>query len=172
MRKKKLYGYFKRQTGEISREETWSWLKMWNFERETESLLIAAQNNAMRINHVKANIDMTQENRKCWLCGDRDETINHVINECCTLAQKEYKTTHDWMGKVIHWELYKKTDHTNKWYMHKSESVLENENNKILWDFEIKAGHLILARRPGQVKISKKREPAELWTFLSRRTIE
>ena len=31
--------------------------------------------------------------------------------------------------------------------MYKPESILENEMNKILWDFEIKMDHLILARR-------------------------
>ena len=30
-----------------------------------------------------------------------------------------------------------KFDHTNKWYMHNPESVLENETHKLLWDFEI-----------------------------------
>ena len=45
---------------------------------------------------------------------------------------------HDWVGKVIHRELCKnfKFDHTNKWYMHNPESVLENETPKILLDFE------------------------------------
>ena len=33
---------------------------------------------------------------KYRLRGDRDETINHVISK---LAQKEYKTRHDWMGR-------------------------------------------------------------------------
>ena len=68
---------------------------------------------------------------RCKLCGERDETINHIISECSKLAQKEYKTRHDWVGKVIHWELYKKLefDHTNKWYMHYSESVLEKETH-------------------------------------------
>ena len=46
-------------------------------KRETEFLLIAAQNNAIRTNHIKARIDKTQQNSKCRLCGDRDETINH-----------------------------------------------------------------------------------------------
>ena len=55
-----------------------------------------------------------QQNSKCMLCGDRDENINH-ISECSKLAQKEYKTRYDWMGKGIHWEMYKKfkSDHTN-----------------------------------------------------------
>ena len=66
------------------------------------SLLIAAQNNAIRTDHIKARIDKTQQNSKCMLCGDRDETINHIISECSKLAQKEYKTRHNLVGKVIH----------------------------------------------------------------------
>ena len=95
--------------------------------RETESLLIAAQDNAIRTNHIKARIDKTQQNSKCRLCGDRDETINHIISECNKLAQKDYKARHDWVGKVIHWEMCRKFqfDHTNKWYMHNSPPVPE-----------------------------------------------
>ena len=37
-----------------------------------------------------------------------NETINHIISEDSKLAQKEYKTIHDWVEKVIHWELSKK----------------------------------------------------------------
>ena len=39
------------------------------------------------------------------LCGERDETINHIISK---LAQKGYKTRYDWVGNVFHWELCKK----------------------------------------------------------------
>ena len=74
--------------------------------------------------------------------------------------QREYKTRHNWMGKVNHWELSKKFkfDHTNKWYMHNSESILENEMHKILWDFEIQTDHLILARRPDQEIVDKEKK--------------
>ena len=58
-----------------------------------------------------------------------DETINHMISECSKLAQKVYKNRHDWMGKVIHWEMCKKFkfDHTKKWYMHNPATVLGND---------------------------------------------
>ena len=79
-----------------------------NFKRETESLPIAAQNNAIRTNHIKARIDKTQPNSKCKFRGNRVETMNHIISECCKLAQKEYKTRHDSEGNVIHLELCKK----------------------------------------------------------------
>ena len=57
--------------------------------------------------NVRSKIDKTQENRKYRLCGDKDETINYVISECCKLEQKDYRTRHIWVGKVIHWELCK-----------------------------------------------------------------
>ena len=48
---KELYGRFKRRINNISLDEIWTWLKG-NFKRETESLLIAAQNNAVTTNHI------------------------------------------------------------------------------------------------------------------------
>ena len=151
-----------------------TWLRKGNFKRETESHQTAAQNNAIRTNLIKATIDKTQQNRKCRLCGDRDETINHIISESSILAQKEYKTRHKWVGKVIHWEMCKKFkfDHTNKWYMHNPAPVLENDTHKFRWDFDIHTDHLISVRRPDLIIINKKkREYAKLSTLLSRLTI-
>ena len=113
---KQLYGRFKRLINNISHDKTCTWRRKGNFKRETESLLIAAQDNAVRTDHIKARIDKTQQSSKCSLCGDREETINHIISECNKLAQREYKARHDWVGKVIHWEMCKKFefDHTNQ----------------------------------------------------------
>ena len=47
-KEKQLYEYLKRKINEISHEETWTWLRKGNLTIETESLLIAAQNNAIR----------------------------------------------------------------------------------------------------------------------------
>ena len=126
---KQLHGRFKQLINNISHNKTWTWLRKGNFKRETESLLMAAQNSAIRTNHIKVRIDKTQQNSKCRLCGDRDEIINHIINKCNKLAQKEYKARHDWVGKVFYWEMCKKFkfDHANKWYMHNPEPVLEND---------------------------------------------
>ena len=143
-----FYGRFKRLINNISHDKTWTWLRKRNFKRETEFLLIAAQNNAIKSNHTKARIDKMQQNSKCRLCGDRDETINHIISECSKLAQKGYKTRHDLESKVIHWEMCKKFkfDYTNKWYMHNPASVLKNDTHKLLWDFDIHTDHLISAK--------------------------
>ena len=56
---KQLYKRFKRLINNISHEKTWTGLRKGNCKRETESLLIAAQNNAIRTNHIKTRIDKT-----------------------------------------------------------------------------------------------------------------
>ena len=45
--------------------------------------------------------------------------------------------------------------------MHSPESVLGNEINKFLWDFEIKTDHLISARQSYLVIINKKKKKKE-----------
>ena len=153
---------FKRLINDISHEKILTWLRKGNFKRETKSLLIAAQNNTIRTNQIKARIDKMQQNSKCRSCGDRDETISHIISESSKLAQKDYKTRHDWVGKVIHWELWKKFDHTNKWYMHNPATVLENETHKLQWDFDIQTDHLISARRPDLIVINNNKRKEKL----------
>ena len=47
---KQHYGRFKQLINNILRDKTWTWLRKGNFKREIESLLIAAQINAVRTN--------------------------------------------------------------------------------------------------------------------------
>ena len=111
-KEKLLYMRFKRLINTMTHEKTWTWLRKGNFKRETESLRVAAENNVIRINHIKARTNKTQQSSKCRLRGDIDKTINYIIRECSKLVQKEYKTRHDWVGKVIHWEMYKNSNLT------------------------------------------------------------
>ena len=120
----------------ISLEKTWTRLRKRILVREIESLLRAAENNAIGTNNIKARIDKMQQSNRCRLCGDRDETINHIITECSKLAQKDKKRLGE-HGDLLGIELEVKFDHTNKWYMDNPDSVPENETHKL---------HLITAR--------------------------
>ena len=104
-----------KRTSEISHEKIFDMLKKrGNLKRESESLLIAQRKNQQQTNkhisthYIKTKIDQRQQNCRCRLCHDRDETINHIIIECSKFAQKEYNTRHDWVGNVIHLGLSKK----------------------------------------------------------------
>ena len=108
-----------------------------------------------------------QQNSKCRWCSDRDEIINHIISKCCKLAQKEYKSRHDRVYKVIHWELCKKLKfhHINKWYTYNLESIPENEMQKILRDFAIQTDHLISARWPDLGIVNQKKRTGRIVDF-------
>ena len=56
---------------------------------------MAAQEQAIRTNYIKQNIDKTRDSSMCRVCGNKGEIIRHIISECSNLAQKEYKRRHD-----------------------------------------------------------------------------
>ena len=66
------------------------------------------------------------------------------------LAQKEYKRRHDNVAKKVHWDFCKMNglEHTEKWYEHVSEGVVENEEVNVLWDVNVQCDNVIEARRP------------------------
>ena len=56
---KQVCGHFKRQTSNFQHKKTWTWPRKGNVKSETESLLIAAQNNSIWTNYIKTRIDKT-----------------------------------------------------------------------------------------------------------------
>ena len=60
-------------------------------------------------------------------------------------------------GGDLLWIVLRKFHHINQCYMHKPESVLENEMQKILWDFKMQTDHPVQARRPNLVLINQKK---------------
>ena len=75
---KQLYRYFKRQTNKIACRESlaWTWLRKRSLKRETESLLVAAQNSAIRTSYINAKIDNMQQNNKSKLCEEKDKKVD------------------------------------------------------------------------------------------------
>ena len=88
-----------------------------------------------------------QHDIKCILCEVRDETVYHIMRKCSKVAQREYETA--FLGwKVDPLGIAQERDHITKWYMHKPESVLEDETHKILLGFEIQTIPVTPVRRP------------------------
>ena len=145
--------------------KSWFWLKKGSVKRETESLIMAAQEQALATNLMKARIYQTQEDSKCRMCRKVDGSINHIVSECPKLAQKEYKRRHDCVGKKIHWEVCKWEGFivNEKWYEHVPEPVLENERCKILWDFTIQTDHVIEAGRPDMIVVEKRNKYCKIY---------
>ena len=142
-------------------------LKQGSSNRETESFILAAQEQAIRTNSIKAYILKSQEQSKCRICGERYETVNHLVSECSKLAQRDYKRRHDSVGRRVHWEVCKiyGIEVRDRWYEHDAIPLTENGRCKIIWDFNIQTDHVIQARRPDMIVINKKGNMAQVIDF-------
>ena len=71
---KQLHGQFKRETGDLS-GVSWNWIRTGELKKETEGLIVAAQDQALRTNTIKARIENQNVSSKCRMCGSHDETV-------------------------------------------------------------------------------------------------
>ena len=101
---------------------------------QTEATICAAQEQALRTNYTKNKIDKTPENTLCRMCGERGETVQHIICECKKIAQSEYKRRHDTVAKLVHWKLCEKhnLERKEKWYEHCPEGVVKDDDVKLI----------------------------------------
>ena len=133
----------------VDKDKMWEWTRKSDLKIGTGALIFAAQEQALRTNYVKFNIDKSVDSPLCRLCGEKGETINHIISECNKLAEKEYKRRHDNIARLVHWKLCRKygIDRSEKWYEHQPERVC----GKRKWDMSIQCNHIITARKPDVV---------------------
>ena len=92
------------------------------------------------------------------MCGERGETVQHVVCICTKLAQPGYKRRHDTVAKLVHWKLCKKhnLERKEKWYKHCSEGVVEDDDVKLIWDINIQCDDVMGARRSNLLLVDKK----------------
>ena len=162
--RKPMHGQFIRQTSDMFDNDTWQWLQRGKLKKETEGMLMAAQDQALRTRYIQCKIDGVNISPKCRKCNLKDETINHIASECSALAQNQYKKRHDTVAKALHWSLCKKYDLpcNNKWYEHLPEKVIENEDARLLWDYDIQTDRVIQARRPDLTLVDKTKNRVSL----------
>ena len=153
---KRMYGQFVREMPETTDDKETYWLRKADLKVETEAMLCAAQEEAIRTNYVKHKIDKTAQSPLCRMCDKKSETISHIVSEREQLAQKEYKRRRNNVARIVHWKLCGKYNlkRSEKWYEHAPEGV-ENKEVKILWDVMIQCDREIKARKPDIVVVNK-----------------
>ena len=133
---KPLHGVFVRDTKEIAPEESWKWLRNGYLKKETERLICAAQEQALRTNPVKSHIDKTNDSPLCRLCSEHLQSVWHISSGCPTLEQREYRKRPDKVALRVHWELSRRygLECGERWYEHQPIPEVENEQMKLMWD--------------------------------------
>ena len=154
-----LHGqYLKDIEGKVDCDNTWNWLTNGELKKETEGFIMAAQDQALRTNAIKTKIDKTANDSKCRLCKEKEETVDHLVSACSKIAQTDYKDRHNKVASMLHWNLCKKyhLPAANKWWEHKIEKVLQNNEAKILWDFKIQTDKHLAHNIPDITVVEKK----------------
>jgi hypothetical protein len=79
-----MHGQFPRNLDEklVGNEQSYQWLKFGNIKGETESTIVAAQDQAISTNYFKNKILKEEFDSKCWLCKKHEETIDHLTSGC------------------------------------------------------------------------------------------
>ena len=105
---KVLHGQYLRQTKEVRSDQCWACLQNGDLKRETESLIVAGQNQSITTSLVKAKIGKSQGDSLCRMYRKVDDSIDSIVSGCSKHAEKEYKRRHDNLGKIVHWKLARK----------------------------------------------------------------
>ena len=84
-------------------EQSYRWLKSGDIKGETESIIVAAQDQAISRNYFKNKILKEEIQNKCPLCKQHVETIDNLTSLGCTiLAKNEYLMRHDKVCAHLH----------------------------------------------------------------------
>ena len=102
---------------------------------------MAAQEQAIRTRVIRHTIDKENVSPLCRMCGERNETVAHLVSEC----------------RVIHWRMCINygLDHADKWYDHRTEAMAENEEIKLLWDMRIQTDKILNHDKPDILLMDK-----------------
>jgi hypothetical protein len=75
-----MHGLFPHSLDEklVDNEQSYQWLKFGNIKGGTESTIVAAQDQAISKNYFKNKILKEEVDRKCQLCKQHEETIDHL----------------------------------------------------------------------------------------------
>jgi hypothetical protein len=137
----------------ISEEDTFLWLSKGDLKAETESEMVAAQAQALKTKYCATKILQTEEDSKCKLCYQCEESVDHIISAGPILAKGQYSKRHHRVCTQLHFnicnEIGVKLD-SELWYEHAPESLETSQQGKvtILWNQQVQTDRIIPNNKP------------------------
>ena len=139
--KKQMHGQYPKRIGkkDVDQKMTNQWLKLAGPKSETEGFIIAAQDQAIKTNYYRDKILKDGADPVCRICGQFQETIDHIVAGCPELAETEYLQRHNKAATYLHWNICKEfnINTKSKWYEHEPQTVSEKDDITIFWDMPI-----------------------------------
>ena len=153
---KPLHGAWHRGVAEVAdMTKTYQWLTRSNIRPNTESLIMAAQEQALNTWAIACDIYHTAQDPRCRLCMQHKETVAHLISGCSKLAGVDYTERHNYVASIVHKAICAEHDlqHSKEWWL-ESGKVVENKQAKILWDFPVQTDIQMPHNRPDIILIN------------------
>ena len=152
---------------EVDQKMINQWLKTAWLKSETEGFIIAAQDQAIKTNYYGNNILKDGTHPLCRICGQFQETIDHIVAGCPEMAKTEYLHRHNKAATYLHWNICKEfnINTKSKWYEHEPQTVSEKDDITIMWDMPMQRDRKIKANRPSRTK-KKKAVYSLIWPSL------
>jgi hypothetical protein len=144
-------------------EKSYRWLKSGDIKGETESTIVAAQDQTLSTNYFKNKILKEETESKCRLCKQHEGTVDHLTSRCPILAKKEYLMRHDKLCTHSHYSTRKALgiETTDKWYTHMPKLVYEEGDVTVLWNQAVHTDREFTVNRPDIIiknKTNKKKK--------------
>ena len=159
-----MHGQLPRNLDEklVDIEQSHHWLKFGDIKGETESTIVAAQDQAIGTNYFKKKIFKEEIESKCRLYKQHEETIDHLTSGCPILAKNEYLMRYDKVCTHLHYSICKALhiETMDKWYTHIAKPVCEDGDVTVLWNQAVHTGREVTANRPDIIIKNKKEKHA------------
>jgi len=147
-----MHGQLPRNLDEklVGIEQSYRWLKPGDIKRQTESTIVAAQDQTISTNYFKNKILKEKTESKRRLCKQHEETIDHLTSGCPILAKNGYLMRHDKVCTHLHYSICKAfgIETADKWYTHMPKPVYEEGDVTVFWN---QAVHTEKLQQIGQI---------------------
>jgi hypothetical protein len=137
--------------------------------------LFAAQEQAINTNAKRRGVYKEKEENGdrvsglCRVCGDKQETVAHVVGGCGVLMQGPGTIRHNRVGARVHWELCRKygVPCSERWYEHRPQEISVNTAGtvRLLWDSSHYTAESVRHNKPDVVVVDFKEKMVTIIDF-------
>ena len=110
MEKQSMHGqYIRNIDRQLISEDTFLWPLKGDLKAETESEIVAAQDQALQTKYYATKILKTETDSKCRLCQQFGEMIDHIISACPIPVKEHYIKRRNKVCAQLHFNICKET---------------------------------------------------------------
>jgi hypothetical protein len=120
----------------VDKENPLALLLSLDLKGEAESLIKAAQDQALNMRYHQWNIMKQPTDSECRMCYKAEEHTKHTVAGRTIFAPSDYTNRHNKVASYIHWMIHKYMglQGNDKYYEHIANRVIKVNSTTSMWD--------------------------------------